>query len=89
MAIILSKVEPEVCEYSDPEGNSLTIEVVLPGVSKQNIKLKVRTDSILISATSDNTDYSKYIYLNQAVIPNMVKAVYEHGLLRITLPLRT
>lgn len=88
MVAIRQKVEPEVCTYLDSEENILLIEIVLPDVSKENIKLKVNTSSLLLFAIADNVNYAKYLSFRRPVVPERGKAVYEHGLLRIRLPLR-
>lgn len=88
MVAMRSKVEPDVCTYIDQQDNSLTIEVVLPDVSVDSIKLKVNTRSLLLYAAADEVDYAKYVSFYYPVLPDRVKAVYEHGLLRIKLPLR-
>jgi len=88
MVAIQTKIEPEVCTYVDQEDNLLTIEIVLPDVSKENIKLKVNARSLLLFAAAEKVNYAKYISFYHPVIPDKVRATYEHGLLRITLPLR-
>lgn len=88
MVAFRSKVEPDICTYVDKQENSLTVEIVLPGVLKENITLKVNTSSLLIFAAADDVNYAKYISLCHPVVPDRAKAVYGHGLLRIKLPFR-
>jgi len=88
MAKILEKIEPEMCEYLDPEDNILTIEIVLPGVTKENIKLKVNSSSLLLLATCGNVNYAKYVAFGQPVVPEKGHAYYDHDLLRIKIPIR-
>ncbi len=88
MAKLLEKIEPEMCEYLDPEDNILTIEIVLPGVTKENIKLKVNASSLLLLASCGDVNYAKYISFNQPVAPEKGHAYYDHDLLRIKIPLR-
>jgi HSP20 family molecular chaperone IbpA len=85
---IPKKIEPEVCESLDPEDNILTIEIVLPGVAKENIRLKVNTSSLLLFASSDDINYAKYLSFNHPVVPDKGHASFEHDLLRIKIPLR-
>jgi len=88
MTMITKKIEPDVCEYLDPENNCLTIEIVLPGVAKENIRLKVNTSSLLLFATCDDVNYAKYLSFRQPVVPEKGHAFFEHDLLRIKIPLR-
>jgi HSP20 family molecular chaperone IbpA len=88
MATIPKKVEPDVCEYLDPEDNSLTIEIVLPGVAKENIKLKVNAGSLLLFAATNEVNYATYLSFSQPVAPEKGHAVYENDLLRIKIPFR-
>jgi HSP20 family molecular chaperone IbpA len=88
MAKIPKKIEPEVCEFLDPDDNSLMIEIVLPGVAKENIRLKVNTSSLLLFASADEVNYAKYLSFCQPVVPEKGHAFFEHDLLRIKIPLR-
>jgi HSP20 family molecular chaperone IbpA len=88
MARIPKKIEPEVCEYLDTDDNSLTIEIVLPGVAKENIRLKVNASSMLLFAAADEVNYAKYLSFNHPVLPDKGHAYFEHDLLRIKIPLR-
>ena len=83
-----SKVEPEVCTYIDPQENSLTIEVVLPGAHKNTIKLKVNSRCLLVYAASDTVNYAKYLSFKDPVAAERAKAEYDHDILRVTVPLR-
>jgi len=88
MARLPEKIEPEVCEFLDPEDNILTIEIVLPGVAKENIQLKVNTSSLLLFASTDDINYAKYLSFIHPVVPDKGHAFFEHDLLRIKIPLR-
>ena len=50
MAAMKNRVEPEICTFVDKESNSMTIEVILPGVIKDQIKLKVNSRCLILSA---------------------------------------
>ena len=88
MVTLQRKIEPEVCEYFDVDENSLTIEIVLPGVLKENIRLKVNVCSLQLYATSEEANYAKYLFFDHPVEPLRGKAIYEHGILRVKIPLR-
>ncbi|HEX7320438.1 MAG TPA: Hsp20/alpha crystallin family protein [bacterium] len=84
----LEKQEPEVCEYIDHDENIITIEIVLPGVRRENITLKVTMSSLVVSASSSTIKYAKYLFFKHPVVPERGRAFYEHGLLRVKIPLR-
>ncbi len=84
----VSKVEPEVCTYIDPQENSLTIEVILPGAHKNSIKLKVNSRCLLVYAASDTVNYAKYLTFKDPVAAEKAKAEYENDILRVTVSLR-
>jgi HSP20 family molecular chaperone IbpA len=88
MVTSIEKQEPEVCEYIDPDENVITIEIVLPGVSMESITLKVTMSSLQVSASSGTIKYAKYLFFKHPVVPERGKAFYEHGLLRVKIPLR-
>ena len=83
-----SKVEPEVCTFIDPQENSLTVEVILPGAHKNSIKLKVNSRCLLVFAASDTVNYAKYLSFKDPVAAEHAKAEYDHDILRVTVPLR-
>lgn len=86
MPAIRQAVEPEICTYFDPETNILTVEVILPGVEKNKIHIRIKNDAILIRAEGDEVDYCKYIYLSMRLKKELCKAVYENDILRISIP---
>ncbi len=88
MIAVRNKVEPDVCTCIDQLENSFTIEVALPGVNKESIKLKVNAKCLILFAAADNIEYEKYISFCYPVVADKAKAVYEHGFLRIKVPLR-
>ncbi len=88
MARIPEKIEPEVCEYLDAEDNSLMIEILLPGVAPENIRLKVNTSSLLLFAAAGEVNYAKYLSFSKPVVPEKGRARLDHDLLRIKIPIR-
>ncbi|MGB3480038.1 MAG: Hsp20/alpha crystallin family protein [bacterium] len=86
MVAVRCKVEPDVCTYIDEHENSFTIEVVLPGVDKETIRLKVNTRCLILFAEADNVNYAKYLSFCYPVEADKAEAMYEHGLLRIKVP---
>lgn len=88
MILTTKNIEPEVCEYVDSEDRILMIEVVLPDVTKENIRLRIDIKSLLLIARCGDKSYVKTLTINQPIIPEKGRATLDHGLLRIKIPLR-
>jgi len=82
------KVTPEVCSYTDEEHNRLTMEISLPGVKKEDIKLKMHDDSVYLSAPREDVEYVTAFAFCCPVVPGKAEAKYENGLLRINAPFK-
>lgn len=66
------------------EGSKLFIQVVLPGVKKDNIALKALEDRFVLKATRDDTiEYELDLELNFKIEPTKVKSQYHEGLLKV------
>ena len=89
MTTIRHKIEPDVCTYFDEQMNNLTVEIALPGVSQQNIKLRVNSRCLILFAVAGDVHYAKYLSFHFPVVANQAIAVYGNGLLQIEMPLRT
>jgi HSP20 family molecular chaperone IbpA len=88
MVRVEEKVEPEVYTYIDPQDNHITIEIVLPDVVKESIRLMINARCLRVYAASGTVNYEKYLSFKEPVIPERTKARYEHDILRIIIPLR-
>jgi HSP20 family molecular chaperone IbpA len=82
------RVAPEVCSYVDDEHLTLTLEISLPGVPKENIKLRMHEDSFTLSAPRDETEYVTTLSFCCPVVPDKAEANYENGLLTISVPFK-
>lgn len=87
MVAFLTEVEPDVCTYLDDNDQTLVIEIILPGVPRENICLKVNDYSLLISATG-GVRYAKYVPFQRPVLAEQGRAVYDKDILRVRIPLR-
>ncbi len=82
------KVAPEVCSYVDDDHTRLTIEVSLPGVKRENIRLKMHEDSLSLSAPREDLEYVTTLAFCCPVKHQQAEATYQDGLLRIEVPFK-
>ena len=79
---------PEVCSWADDEENIYKIEIQLPGVDKDSIKLKMHDDSFFIKGETEDTIYVGSYGLCCPINPEETKANYKNGLLKIAVPFK-
>ena len=79
---------PEVCSWADDEKNVYKIEIQLPGVEKESIKLKMHDDSFFIKGETEDTIYVGSFGLCCPINPNEAKANYKNGLLKVEVPFK-
>ncbi|MBU0758726.1 MAG: Hsp20 family protein [Nanoarchaeota archaeon] len=84
----ISRVSPDVCSYVDERYEKLNIEVVLPGVSKKDINLRMVNDAMHIDAVRGDKriKYVSSLSFCCPVNPEKADAKYENGLLKISVP---
>jgi len=87
--MIRKKLEPEVCTFLDDQMNHMTVEIVLPGVSQNNIKLRVNSRCLILFAVSGDVHYAKYMSFRFPVVAKKAIAAFGNGLLHIEMPLRS
>src|SRR5271157_3680815 len=64
-------------------GNEFIIQVAIPGVARESIKMKALQDLFYLRAERDNIEYALDLDLNFDIDPNQVTAKYMEGLLRV------
>ncbi|MFX0083715.1 MAG: Hsp20/alpha crystallin family protein [Candidatus Hodarchaeota archaeon] len=77
---------PEICMYNNEESTGYIIEVMLPGVEKDTLKVKMDKDNLVVYGESDSIKYGGIYQLCCPVEPEMAKSKYKNGLLKITVP---
>ena len=82
------KVAPELCSYANDDHTVLSIEVSLPGVKKEDIKLQMHDDSFSLSAPRQDVQFVTTLAFCCPVKPELAKANYENGLLKIDVPFK-
>jgi HSP20 family protein len=83
------KTSPDICSYIDQDNLVLNLEVSLPGVKKEEIRLKMYDDSFNLSAPrGEDLEYVTAMGFCCPVKAKDAKANYENGLLKISVPFR-
>jgi len=83
------KTAPDICSYVDQDNQVLHLEVSLPGVKKEEIKIKMYDDSFNLSAPrGEEIEYVTAMGFCCPVKAKDAKADYENGLLKISVPFR-
>ncbi len=81
-------VSPDVCMWPNEEHDTYHIEITLPGVDKDTIKLKMHEDSFFIKGETDDTVYIGSYAVCCEIDPEKAKAQYKNGLLKIDVPFK-
>lgn len=77
---------PEICAYSNDEGTDYIAEIILPGVEKETIKLKINNDNFFVVGETESTKYTGAYGLCCPVDSEKAKATYKNGLLKVEVP---
>jgi HSP20 family molecular chaperone IbpA len=77
---------PEITSWADDEHNGYHIEIKLPGVEKDAIKLKMHEDSFFIKGETEETVYIGSYPVCCEISPEKAKATYKNGLLKVDVP---
>ena len=82
------KVAPDTVAYADGENHKLVVEFAIPGAPTETIDVKILEDSIHLTAPARDIEYVAALALGWPVKPDKAEATYDHGLLRIEVPLK-
>jgi HSP20 family protein len=82
------RVAPNTVAYADREKRKLVVEFAIPGAPTDTIDVKILEDSVHLTAPARDIEYVSALALGWPVKPDKAEATYEHGLLRIEVPLK-
>jgi HSP20 family protein len=82
------KVAPDTVAYADEESHKLVVEFAIPGAPTDTIDVRILEDSIHLTAPARDIEYVAALALGWPVKPDKAEATYNHGLLRIEVPLK-
>ena len=79
-------VTPNICSWTNDEGTGTIVEIYLPGVEKDTIKLKMDKDNIFVAGETDTLRYIGGYGMCCPVDAKEARSTYKNGLLRIEAP---
>ena len=88
MQVERMKISPVTVAYADGEQRKLIVEFAIPGAPTETIDVKIVKDSVYLLAPARDIEYVSALALTWPVKPDKAEATYEHGLLRIEVPLK-
>lgn len=77
---------PEICTYNNQDSTGSIIEIILPGVEKDTIKLEMNNDNLVVFGETETISYGGIYQLCCPVDPEKAKSTYKNGLLKIEVP---
>lgn len=80
------RLSPVISSYPDDEFENLEIEVILPGVEKENITFKIAEDAFYVKATKEGVEYVDSYAVCCPVSPEKAVANYSNGVLKVKVP---
>ena len=76
------RLSPVTCAYPDDKYENLQIEVVLPGVEKEDISFKITDVSFYVRTRKEGVTYLNSYSISCPVNPGKAVAKYSNGILR-------
>jgi len=80
------RVAPNTVAYV--ENHKLVVEFAIPGAPTETIDVKMLEDGVYLTAPARDVEYAAALPFGWPVKPGKAEASYEHGLLRISVPLK-
>ena len=80
------RVAPNTVAYV--ENHKLIVEFAIPGAPTESIDVKILEDGVYLTPPARDIEYVAALALGWPVKPMKAEATYEHGLLRIEVPLK-
>ncbi len=69
----------------DKDAGVIRVTAELPGVEKENIKLKATENSLSISAEGEKRKFKNTIPFDVEIDPKSIKATFKNGILEVTI----
>ncbi|MFX1236599.1 MAG: Hsp20/alpha crystallin family protein [Promethearchaeota archaeon] len=77
---------PEICSWTNDDETGTVMEIFLPGVEKDTIKLKMNEENLFVVGESDSVKYMGGYGLCCPVDAEKARSTYKNGLLRVEVP---
>ena len=89
-----AKHDPLDSVFQKVVGDTLKVAIILPGIDKETLKLRAKSDSLILDATGSKRfedvlgerEYSLKVNLIEKIDPATVKAKYDEGILLLEAP---